>query len=85
VKGKRADTTNCCRRGTSLGYKFHAFWLAQVGVDFPKAYLSSRVEVDNGYFTKIWSNTSPCTVTSACTPDFTVRKFIGNANSLDNS
>jgi hypothetical protein len=84
VKGYRADTTNFCRRGTSLGYKFHAFWVAQVGVDISKTDLSSRVEVDKGYFTQVWCDTSPCTATSACKQDFTARKFIGNVNSLDN-
>jgi hypothetical protein len=85
VKGYRADTTNFCRRGTSLGYKFHAFWVAQVEVDISKAVLSSRVKVDTGNSTLVWGDTSPCPATSACTQDFTARKFIGNVNSLDNS
>ena len=43
------------------------FWVAQPGVDISKDDTSTRVKVVKGYITKGWSNTFPCTATSACT------------------
>ena len=43
------------------------FWVAQPGVDISKDDTSTRVKVVKGYVTKGWSNTFPCTATSACT------------------
>ena len=43
------------------------FWVAQPGVDISKDDTSTRVKVVKGYITKGWSNTLPCTATSACT------------------
>jgi len=43
------------------------FWVAQPGVDILKDDTSTRVKVVKGYITKGWSNTFPCTATSACT------------------
>jgi hypothetical protein len=43
------------------------FWVAQPGVDISKDDTSTRVKIVKGYITKGWSNTFPCTATSACT------------------
>ena len=43
------------------------FWVAQPGADISKDDTSTRVKVVKGYITKGYSNTFPCTATSACT------------------